>query len=628
MGTRVQPQRCICFKPFELDLTTRELFQNGRRIRLTGHPLDILFLLLEEPGAVVSRDELRKKLWPEDTFVDFEHGLNVSMSRLRKALQDQAEEPRFIETLPRIGYRLIAPVEAPAPDSSSRREEGPRKAAAVKELLMRHWISAATAAGAIAVVAVLFALNAGGVRDRMLGRAVPPHIESIAVLPLENLSGDPEQRYFAEGMTEELITDLGRISALRVISRTSVMQYEGTRKTLPEIARELHVDAIVEGAVQRSGDRVRITAQLIDARADRHLWAASYERDLRDVLSLQDEVAAAIANQIRIKLTPPEQQRRAARPVNPEAYRLYLEGRYFFNKRTLPAFTRSTQLFQQALEKDPDSARAYAGLSESYAILPFYAGATPRAVFPKARAAALKALEIDSNLAEAHAALGLVLLYYDWDWSGAERELKRAIELNPNYVVAHHWYAEYLTAMGRHEQAFAEIKRAQELDPVSPLMRGIGGLVYTRAGRFDEAIEQCRQALELDPNFGLAHDQLGWAYFGKGMYEKALAEFQTADRLIGFHHARTFAVMVKRGEAVKMLDRASEQSSGRGENSAVFLALLYSSLGERQKALDWLQRAYEQRDPDIVFIRVFPAFAPLHSDRRFQDLIRRMNFPP
>ena len=303
-----------------------------------------------------------------------------------------------------------------------------------------------------------------------------PKIESIAVLPLENLSGDKEQEYFADGMTEALITDLGKIGALRVISRTSVMQYKGTKKPLPQIARELNVDAIVEGTVQRSDNRVRITANLLHAPTDRHLWAETYERDLRDVLALQDEVARAIASEIQIKVTPNEQVRLAsARPLNPEAYRLYLQGRYYFSKRTLPAFDKSVQLFQQVLEKEPSSALAYAGLAESYGITPFYGGALPKVAFPKAKAAALKALELDGSLAEAHASLAFVLLYWDWDWLAAERELKRAIELNPSYVTAHHWYAEYLGAMGRHDQAIAEIKRAQELDPLSPLMLTVGG---------------------------------------------------------------------------------------------------------------------------------------------------------
>jgi TolB-like protein/Tfp pilus assembly protein PilF len=467
----------------------------------------------------------------------------------------------------------------------------------------------------------------------VLGRASALRIESLAVLPLENLMGDPAQEYFVDGMTEALIADLGQIEALRVISRTSVMQYKGVKKPLPKIARELNVDAVIEGSVLRSGDRVRITAQLIQATTDRHLWAQSYQRDLHDILALQSDVAGAIANEIKIKLTPQEQARLArGRSVNPEAYRLYLQGRYYFSRRTLPAFDKSIQLFQQVLEKDPDTALAYAGLAESYGILPFYGGASAKEAFPKAKAAALKALELDDSLAEAHAALGFVLFYWDWNWSAAESELKRAIELNPGYVVGHHWYAEYLGAMGRHEQAIAQVRRAQELDPLSPLMLVIGGQVCRYARRYDEGMEQCRKAIELDSNYALAHVGLGRAYLGKEMYEEATAEFEKAARLDGSEHSLLWlafasAATGRRGEALKILDRAREQSK-RGEISPLRLAYFYIGLGENQRALDWLEKAYEERDPYMSFLKVEPPLDPLRSDPRFQDLLRRMNFPP
>jgi len=498
--------------------------------------------------------------------------------------------------------------------------------------LRKRWIVAMAGAAVILVAAVFIARNVGGLRDRLLPKAAAPRIESLAVLPLENLMGDPQQEYFVDGMTEELIADLSQVSALRVISRTSVMQYKGTKKSMPEIARELKVDGVIEGSVLRSGDQVRITAQLIQAATDTHLWAKSYERDLRDVLALQSEVAGAIANEIKIKLTPQEQVRLAsASAVNPEAYRLYLQGRYQFSKRTLPAFEKSIQLFQQVLEKDPDYALAYAGLAESYGILPFYGGALPKDAFPKAKAAAVKALELDSSLAEAHAALGFVLLYWDWDWSATERELKHAIELKPSYVVGHHWYAEYLSAMGRHDQAIAEIKRAQELDPLSPLMLVVGGEVCFYAHRYDEVIEQCRKALELDSSYALAHSWLASAYAEKAMYEEATTEFEKAARLFGRDPwgglALVYARTGKRDEALKILGRMREQSN-RGESSPVRTACLYLAVGEKQRALDWLEKAYEERDPYMAFLNVRPELDPLRSDPRFQDLVRRMNFPP
>lgn len=642
MPQAAQSATILRFGVFVLDLRAGELCKQGLKVKLQERPFQILALLLENPGQVVTREELRRQLWPADTFVDFDHSVNTAINKIREALGDSADNPRFIETVPRHGYRFIATVDSRVPVYDRQQlekdwAEEDRKGTAIADGRHRmRWV-AVVAAAAIAVFGTLLAFNIAGLRERLTSAVGPRHgvaiakIESIAVLPLENLSSDPGQEYFADGMTEELITDLGKISALRVISRTSVMRYKGTRKTLPAIARELHVDAIVGGSVRRSGNRVRITANLRYALSERSLWAQAYERDLRDVLSLQDEVARAIAYQIRIKLTPQEDVRLAgSRPVNPESYRLYLQGRYFFFKRTVPALDKSIQLYQQALEKDPNSALAYAGLSESYGTLPFYGGALPREIFSKSKEAALKALEIDSNLAEAHAALGLALLYYDWDWSAAESELKRAIELNPNDTVAHQWYSEYLSAMGRHSQAIAEVRRAQELDPVSPLMFAVGCGADFFARRDDEAIKQCRKALDLDSNFGLTRNVLGWIYLRKGMYEEAMAQFEEGNRLLGgdpvLGQARVYATVGRRDEAVKMVDLFSEQCK-RGEVSPMYFAFLYVALGKKQKALDWLQKAYEGRDPYIVRIKVEPALDPIRSDPRFQDILRRMNFP-
>jgi serine/threonine protein kinase len=455
-------------------------------------------------------------------------------------------------------------------------------------------------------------------------------LDSIAVLPLENLSGDPAQEYFSDGMTDELITELQKIKSLRVISRTSVKQYKGTKKTLPEIARELDVKAVVEGSVLREADNVRINVQLIQASPEKHLWANAFDRSMRNVLTLQSEVARTIAREIRVTVTPQEQTHLArSRPVNAEAYQFYLQGRYHFAQRTLAAFDKSIQLFRKALEKDPDDALAYTGLAESYGILPFYGGALPQDAFPKAKAAALKALELDSTLAEAHAALGFVLLYWDWDWSAAERELSKAIELNQSYVVAHHWYAEYLSAIGRHEQAVAEIKRAQELDPLSPLMLAIGGEVCNYARRYDEVIEQCRKALELDSNYALAHVHLSEGYLGKGMYKEAITEAEKGARFFGSDDALlrlgvVYARVGERAKGLKIIDRVGQL---RQKEMPLRFALLYASLGDKQRALSCLEEAYYHREPSMVFLNVSVALSPLHSERRFQDLVRRMNFP-
>ena len=662
------PRGTFQFGRFKLELSDRRLTSDGEEIYLRPKTYDTLLYLVERPGHLVTKKDLLDAVW--EAVEVSENALTRCIKEVRAALGDEVENPHFIRTVPRLGYEFIANVDllvghegrdrgVDQPESpqlvgnegdsglrfgrlsADRNPAATQSPQAPSRLRLPGNLRRATiwlAAAVFVVVAASIGLNLGGLRGRLAtavgaGHGAPfPKIESIAVLPLENLSGDSQQEYFADGMTEELITDLGKISALRVISRQSIMRYKGSKKPLPEIARELNVDAIVEGTVRHSGDRVRVSANLLYAPTDRHLWAETYERNLGDVLTLQDEVARTIASQIKVKLTPQENARLArGSPVNPEAYRLYLQGRYYYSKRTLPALNKSVRLFQQALEKDPISALTYAALSESYGVLPFYGGALPREAFPKARAAALKALELDNSLAEAHAALGPVLFYSDRDWLAAERELKRAIELNPNYVVVHLWYADYLSAMGRHEQAIAEIKRAQELDPVSPLMLAMGAGIYNSARRYDEGIGECRKALELDPNLGVAHGNLGWAYCGKGMYKEAVAEYEEEARLIGsdptMDVANAYILAGRRGEALKMLSGLREQYR-RGEIFPLALCCHYTILGEKQRALGWLQKAYEDRDPYMVGIKNNLCLDPLRSDPRFQDILRRMNFPP
>jgi len=628
----------LCFCQFELDFTSGELHKDGEKVALPPKAFEILRALAERPGDVVTREELRAQLWPADTFVEFDDNLNHAVNKLRQVLGDSVENPQFIETLPRYGYRFIAPVQRdylPLPSGSEGKQQ--EHAAVRKMALRKPWVVAISATGLVVVLALLLGFDVVGLRDRMLRglgvtREPPLRIQSIAVLPLENLSHDPEQEYFADGMTEELITTLGKISALHVISRTSVMRYKGTKKTLPEIARELNVDALVEGTVLRSDDRVRITANLLNARTDHHLWAESYERDLRDVMSLQDDVARAIAEAITVRLTPQERERLAGAPaVNPEAYRLYLEGRYQASKRTLIGLQKSILLFQQAIAKDPGFALAYAGLSESYGLLPFYGDAPSKEAFPKAKAAAVKAVGLDSSLAEAHAAMGFVLFYGDWNWLAAERELTSAIKLRPSFATSHHWYAEYLSAMGRPEEAVAEIKRAQELDPLSPLLFAIGGEIYFLARRYDEAIEQCQKALDLDPNYELALENIGGGLIEKRMYKEAAAKFAVADRVSGMsespRQALAYAITGKRSEALTILRRLQEPSH-RSELSSVMAAPLYLALGMKKELLDWLERAYEEHEAYAPFWNVNPDFDPLRSDPRFQHILRRMNFPP
>jgi serine/threonine protein kinase/Flp pilus assembly protein TadD len=508
--------------------------------------------------------------------------------------------------------------------------------------LPRRWAVASGIAAflLVAVGAVILGLNIGGLRDRIVSlvgarHGVPlPKIESLAVLPLANLSGDPEQEYFSDGMTEELITNLGKISALRVISRTSVMRYKKTEKPLPQIARELGVDGIVEGSVLRVGDRVRITAQLIQAEQERHLWAESYERDLRDVLALQGEVARAIAGEIKVRLTPQEQTRLAsARPVNPDAHEAYLKARYYWNLRTEEGLKKGIEYFQQAIEKDPGYALAYAGLADSYSVLGFWNFMAPKEAYPREKAAAFKALEMDETLAEAHTSLGDARFKYDWDWVGAEKEFKRAIELNPSYATAHHWYAGYLSAMGRHNEAIAEAKRAQELDPLSLIINTTGGLVFFYARRYDEAIAQWRSTLELNAGFYPAHLYLGRAYEQQKLYEQAISEYQKAlapgqgNPALAAHLARGYAAAGKRTEALKIISNLRELSKRRYVSSYV-IAQIYTALGDTSRAFQWLDKAYQDRDTWLDWLKAEPGFDSLRSDPRFQDLLRRMNFPP
>ncbi len=575
-----------------------------------------------------------------------DHGVNIAINKLRDALGDSAEHPRFIETLPRRGYRWLAPVEcvnaSPAnPEISvqSARElttdpqhlARPRSdSVAVHASELRLLKKGAISVIALfCVLALLFALDVGKLRTRLLGRAVPVRIQSVAVLPLENLSHEPEQEYFADGMTEELITSLGKIGALHVTSRTSVMRYKRTNKSLPQIARELNVDGIVEGTVQRSGDRVRITAQLIHAPTDHHLWAESYDRELKDVLALQDEVARAIANEIKITLTPQEQMSLAVvRPINPGAYEAYLKGRYYWNKRTAEGIKKASDYFQQAINQQPSYGIAYSGLADCNSGLAWHGFASPTEALPRAKAAALKAIEIDPASGEAHASLALVLSHQR-NWAAAENEFKRALQLSPGYANAHHWYGDYLSIVGRQEEALVEAKRAFELDPLSPMINTWLGLRYYHARRYDEAIERGRKILEFDPSFAPAHLLLGQAYLQKGLHAQAISELQSATSLSGnspIYMAQVgvaYAAAGKNAEALGVTDQLQKVAKQRYVSS-YGLAQIYAALGDKQRAMKWLQSAYDERAVWMEYLKMDPVLDSVRSLPRFQDLVRQM----
>jgi len=478
------------------------------------------------------------------------------------------------------------------------------------------------------MLALLFALNVGGWRERLLRGIAQGRIESLAVLPLQNLSRAPDQDYFADGMTEELTTELAQIGGLRVISRTSTMRYKGTQKAMADIAKELGVDAVIEGSVDRSGDEVRISAQLINARTDSHLWARSYHRNLRDILAMQSEVARAIAGEIRVQLTPQEQARLGRpRAVNPAAYEAYLKGRYHWNFHTGDQLQKAIAEYQRAIQLDPSYARAYVGLSEAYHVLPLNADAAAQEVLPKAKDAALKAVELDPQLSDGHVALAFVLGQYDWDWAGAEREYKRAIELSPNNSVARAYYSRMLTLLSRRSEAIAEAERARELDPMSALASLFLGEAYSNDRQYDRAAQELAQGLEMNPNFWPLHFFLGQVYEQQGRYADALTELSKAEgptleatSQIG----HLYAISGKRAKAEQVLKDLTTRSKQRYV-SPVYFARIYTGLGQKDQALEWLERGYAVRDPHMEVIAVEPTFESLRSDSRFVDLLRRLN---
>ena len=640
LGNGHQTRR-LRFSVFEIDLNAGELRKHGMKIRIQEQPFQLLATLIEHAGEIVSREDLQKKLWTADTFVDFDHGLNKAINKIRDALGDSAESPRFVETVSRRGYRFLAEVQDADGPFNQGLDLGTESRPAVESLLHTNFAGkqvvprrfALSSLWKVSILVLLVLVTSVAVWKVQSWKHPPVVIRSLAVLPLESLSSDASQDYFADGMTDELISDLGQISALRVISRTSVMAYKHARKPLPQIARELNVDAVVEGTVLRSGDRVRITAQLIEAAADQHLWSQSYEGELRNTLALQNQVASAIADQIRISLNPQEQAAlKTAKVVDPEAYQSYLKGRFFWNKRTADGLQAALAYFNQAIEEDPKYAQAYSGLADTYALLGDwqYAVMTAKEALPKAKAAAVKALDLDSTLGEAHNSLAFCLDGFDWDLESGGEEFRRAIELNPGYATAHHWYAWHLALLRRYDEAIAEMKKAQILDPLSLIIDADLAELLALAHSYDESIIQSRKAIEMDPNFALAHNQLAQAYLQKHMNEDAVAELQKAVQLSGgsptciANLARAYVASGKRNEAEKLL-RDLKNRSTPGYSHASEIAVIYASLGDTDQAMSWLQKGYEERFNPGVLLR--PGFDPLRSDPRFQDLASRVGLP-
>ncbi|HVP42590.1 MAG TPA: winged helix-turn-helix domain-containing protein [Terriglobales bacterium] len=606
------------FAGYALDIRSGELTCNGKRIYLQQQPLEVLRMLLATPGEMVSREQLRERLWPGDTFVDFEHGLNKAVQKLRTALGDSPENPRFIETVPRRGYRFVAPLADPA----SQAEVRPTVTAPPIRTRPRHAIAALA-------MALLLGLLVNLASSKFSPRPTTvPGLQRLAVLPFANLSGDSAQEYFSDGMTEEMIAYLSRYdsSRLAVIARTSAMAYKGSRKTVAQIGRELDVDYILEGSVRRDGNRVRITAQLIQVQDQSHRWAESYERELSGIFPVQKDIAVNVAREIGLQLTRGAPAPLRTRIVQPEAYEAFLRGLSLWHSGRQRGAADSVDHFKRAIALQPDYAEAYAWLAFAYNRLASGEFVPPKEGYPLAKAAALRAIEIDDSLPEGHAALGFILRNYEWDWAGSERELKKALLSNPNNPVSNHVYGLYLSTVGRHEEAIGAIKRAAVLDPLSRTVASGRGLVYVNARRFQEARAVAQSRRELD-----GANPIWWGHFllSMGEYPQALNEFERAPReLPGLGDLagkiQAYAGIGKTHKARALLQDLKAHPQARAILSP-YIARIHGQLGEFDEAFRWLDVAVEERAARLIFLKVDPAWDPLRADPRFQSALRRMN---
>ena len=570
------------FGPYKLDATERSLLRNNAPLRLTPKLFETLLVLVQNAGHLVHQDSLIRSVW-KDTIVE-DGNLAHNISVLRKLLGVDSSGNEYIETVPRHGYRFFAAVKAITPSGKPRAKSRFNRSA----------------------------------------------IHSLAVLPLQSLSRDPEQEYFTDGMTETLIADLAKLLRLRVISRTSIMQYKGVKKPLPEIGNELNVDAIIEGSVSRSGKRIRVTVQLLHAPTDHHMWTASYERHLRDVLALQMELSNAIAHEVSATLSL--RRRRVGHSTHTKAYDAYLKGRYCWNLRTEDGLKKSVEHFTDAITKDPLYALAYSGLADSYALLGLrrLGDIDPTDAMLKAKTAAKKAIVLDQTLAEAHLSLALVKFQFDWDWKGANKEFRRAIDLNPNSATSHYRYAIYLATMSRMNEAMREIDRAWSLDPLSPIIATAKGRLLHFQRKYDEAIEHHRKALAMDPSFVEARFNLGLVYEQKEMFGEAISEFRRAIRISGgaslwwaaLGHA--LALAGRKNQARRIRRKIEELGRRQGTVSPFDLAWICLGLGNSDETFDWMERALKERSSPLLYQNIEPALDPLRSDPRFQDLLKRI----
>lgn len=661
-GSKNQAQQ-YRFGPFNLDAHSGELRKHGTRLKLGGQPIQILIHLLERPGQLVTREQLRERLWPADTFVDFDHGLNSAIKRLRQTLLDDADQPRYIETVPRRGYRFVCNVELigesvdpapvdPAPigatlpataasepartqqPDATRIGDGSGEEAARIEFeqgrrtwVKRRWL----VLGGLAVLALL-AVAYFPIKNR-LRNAAQPKITSLAVLPLENLSGDPGQEYLADGMTETLIGRLSTIHDLRVISRTSAMRFKDSRLSVPEIARALGADAIVEGSVIREGDRIRVHAQLIRAATDEHFWSESYDREFQDILSLESDVAQAIAKRVEVTVTGEEHARLiAVRRVAPEAHESYLKGLRQLNqsntKADKPGIQKSIPYFEKAISIDASFAPAYVGLADAYLDLTLVVvGGDPGEWRPKAIGAARKALELDPELSGAHTVLASLYLA-QWRWSDSETEFKRALELNPNDGKAHFGFAHWLLCQGRTDEAIVWSQRARKLDPLGFAGFNAGWILFN-SRHYDDAIRELRSAIAVDPEDAWSHWLLGFALNSAGRPNEAIPVLNKAvlmmDRSPGSIGllAAAYARSGRRNDALHLVDELNQRRK-KGYVPAAAFVIPYLALGENDRVFEWLEHAYMEQSTMLQFLKVYPDFDSVRADPRFSDLLRRV----
>jgi TolB-like protein/DNA-binding winged helix-turn-helix (wHTH) protein/Flp pilus assembly protein TadD len=615
---------------FELHCGRCQMFRAGRLLKLERIPTEILIRLVETPGEIVSREQLVDHVWGKDVFLDTDNSINGAIRKLRRVLRDDAEQPRFIQTVTGRGYRFIAPVEVVSAEIEAASQ--PSKPAATTRAAVppppapRNWMKllllVAAAITLAAVAAIVF-------RSRPTPVSTSPR-RMLAVLPFENLTGDPGQEYFTDGLTEEMITQLGRVDPARlgVIARTSVMNYKGARKPLNEVGRELGVEYVLEGSVRRDGGKVRVTAQLIQLSDQTHLWAQEYDRELRDILVIQSDISAEIASEVERKFGASQSHPASAAAMTPErseAYDFYLKGLYFFNKRT--AFPEAIRNFQQAVARDSQYASAYALLADSYTLMGAYDQLPASDFAEQARAAASRAVELDDHSAEAHTALALIVQNYDYDWTTSEREFRRAITLDPNYATAHQWYAEHLMWLGRFDEALAESERARQLDPLSLVIATDDAYLLYTSRQYDRAIKEFHSVLDRDPGFARAHD-IGLVYVQIDQCSAALNDWHAQPvQNLGSYWARTAYLEGRCGRpelARQALARVLELEKQHSHNPTMWAATAYLGVGDKEKAVDWLVKAYQQRTNELTKLKVDPVFDPLRNDPRFQDLLRRV----